>query len=405
MQLTAVPTLTLDQADAWVSNRSLLLYQQYLYQQKPFLLKIQCEIFSVINFLATGGVNLLLLKNESDQQQCVYQSHGAAHGYSLKRGQFLGADDQSSLRWPDPSRRPVVRIGQRNFAHFIWNELDGLLSLASQQDSELPVHVVQDHNSVLDVSRVPGIQRCHHSGLSDSPSVRVGSRLVSNRVRQLVLQQFDLSHSQSPSIADQPSAFKLLIGIRGPGKRSIVNEEHFYRRLLRCLSMKYQNIVVYFDALTFQNDYKNHHRDILERQSNCQEIIDRLSVFSDSLGLKHINLNGLYFHDWLGVASSLNFYVTHQGTMQHKIGWFFPDIPGYCLIGHKNAASIARWHADQSEDAVAVQCLPEQFFKIGDLPANSTVERDRICRIRQVHAAVENLMEVISLQRGLIPQN
>ena len=402
-QLTAAVTLTLEQADSWVGERSLLLYQKYLYQGQSLLLNIKNQLFCVDNFVAKGGCNLLHLIRQSDQKYFVYKSQVAAHGYPLRGGQLLNAEDQTELEWPDSSQSPVVRIGQRNFAHFIWNELDGLLSLLSESLHDTPIDVVQDHNSVLDVAVIPGVQRCEHSVLRHRPSLRVGSRLVTHRARQLVLQQYDL-HQQNELISSiDASTFKLLIGIRGPGKRSIENEERFYRRLLRRLSKKYQNIVVYFDALTFQNGYLDTHRDISGRQANCQEIIDNLLEYTESLGIKSFNLNGLYFRDWFGIAAKLNFYVTHQGTMQHKIGWFFPGISGYCLIGHKNPASIARWHAEQSEDAVPVHCLPEQFFKMGDLPEHSTVERDRRCRIRNMKEALDDLMSVLALQPGLRP--
>lgn len=396
------PVLSLQEADAWVGGaRTLLAYQALLLEQKSFSLRMKSGVYKVINVQALGGNNLLLLRREGAQQTFIYQTQGAAHGYPLQGGSFL-LPENVVAEWPDSEgRAPVIRIGHRNFAHFIWNELDALLTVLVRKNADELVDIFQDHNSIFDLSRLDGVRCQNRSVLKIAPSLRVGSRLVTERVRQLVFSQYAesfVSNSSRQSPLASP-VFKLLLGVRGPGKRAIQNEKNFYKSLLRNISQVAPHVEICWDGLTLSNDYHPSHSDVLKRCNQCSVIIKELTSFSESLGIKSRNLNGLHFDQWLQVVAGIDFYVTHEGTMQHKIGWLFPKIPGLLLIGRKNSRAIARWHASQVEHGVDVSCLPDQYLKAGDLPGSSKVERDRMSIIKNIDSSVQFVIDLLLARR------
>lgn len=400
--MEGVPVLALQEADSWVGGaHSLLAYQALLFEQKPFSLRMKSGIYKVINVQALGDTNLLLLRREGDQQIFIYETQGAAHGYPLQGGSFL-LPENVVAEWPNSDgRAPVIRIGHRNFAHFIWNELDALLTILVRKNADQLVDVFQDHNSIFDLSRLDGVRCQKRSVLKTAPSLRVGSRLVTERARQLVLSQYAesfVSNSSSQSPVASP-VFKLLLGVRGPGKRSIQNEKRFYKSLLRKILQVAPHVEIYWDGLTLSNDYHPSHLDIAERCNQCSVIIEELASFSERLGIKSENLNGLHFDQWLQVVAGIDFYVTHEGTMQHKIGWLFPKIPGLLLIGRKNARAVARWHACQAEHGGDVYCLPDQSLKAGDLPDGSKVERDRMSKIKNIDNSVQFVINLLLARR------
>ena len=63
--------------------------------------------------------------------------------------------------------------------------------------------------------------------LIQRPSVRLGSMLVTDRVRSYIYNSYGISDQRKASSGQKT----LLLGIRGPGKRSLENELEFFFKL------------------------------------------------------------------------------------------------------------------------------------------------------------------------------
>jgi hypothetical protein len=367
--------LSLEDADDWVGNQSLRRYQRDLIIHDWLYLKIDQDLFLVTSFKATYNHNYLRLISMQSQDELIIQSGPCHSGYSLINS-TLKLPSTNSEYWPSLSDGKLVRIGHKNFAHFIWNELDALMELLEQTT---PITIYQDFDSIFDVSSLPGVNGCGKKNLDHMASLRVGSRLVSRRVRSVVLDSLHYNQHKD-STADEIS---LLIGIRGPGRRELVNEVEFYQSLIKKVKSQYPQIMIYFDGITAQK-----YDPPVARIDVIDSVINQIKASVNCEPYK--NLNGLEFKDWITPASHATFYITHEGSMQHKLGWLFPHLNGLILVGQKNPLAIAKWHQLQSEDAInlsTLHILPPHFFSMCELPPRATAERDRQFKITDIENA------------------
>jgi len=382
--------LKLNQADEWVNSgfKSLRFYQKLLVEGKKFRLLINDKVHAIKSSSALGHCNCLLLVDLESSQELVLKSSGAGKGYCLS-GQPLLSVEHGPKTWPTNISGPaIIRTGTCNFAHFIWNEFDPLLELINRQES---LNCYQDVNSIYDLSSLTGLKMVDPKELIQQPSVRLGSMLVTDRVRSYIYNFYGIS--------DQPKASSgrktLLLGIRGPGKRSLENELEFFSSLLAQLQPLADQIRILLDGITVQNEHSIT-SEIQSRINSCDHLIRQLTAKAGSIPV--VNINGLGFSEWLPLASSVDFYVTHEGTMQHKLAWIFPSKVGICLIGRENAGSIAKWHRNQSHNSSTVHFLPPALFKLGDIPSNRCNERDRIFKIIDINEAARYSVDLIQKQ-------
>ena len=384
--------LELTQADEWINSKlkSLRTYQKLLVEGKPFRLMINGKIYVIKSSSALGHCNCFLLVELDSSQEFVLKSSGAGKGYCLS-GQPLLELKNGPKVWPATSTGPaIIRSGNPNFAHFLWNEFDPLLELIDQQKH---LTCCQDVNSIYDLNSLESLRVVNLNELTQRPSVRLGSMLVTDRSRSYLYDSYNIS--DQAKFTDERKT--LLLGLRGPGKRSIENELDFFSNLLEKLQPMASQIRILFDGITLQNDHGGAHAvKIQERIKACDQLIQQLSTKAGSIPIS--NLNGLGFSKWLPLASSVDFYVTHEGTMQHKLAWIFPSKVGICLIGRENAGSIAKWHRNQSQNSAVVHFLPPSLVELGDIPVNCKNERDRIFKIVDINESARHTVDLIQKQ-------
>jgi hypothetical protein len=97
-------------------------------------------------------------------------------------------------------------------------------------------------------------------------------------------------------------------------------------------------------------------------------------------------------------SEGIRFYVTHEGTMQHKVGWLRPRIPGLVLVGSADAAAIASWHRLQCEGAGVLTTLPPALFaqEASGAAIPPLEQRNRPFRILDIDLAVDFTMALIA---------
>ena len=385
---TDKPAVDLQVLDRWVHPRSIRRYQEWILRGQGFQLQLGDGIIPGA-FMATGAsANRLVLRRRQGGLLQVLLSSECGEGYALT-GQPLqapGPDDGLTA----PLGPAIVRVGNENFAHFLWNELDPILEILG---SGSPLEVVQDTDTVLTLAALPGVRCLDSKVLSQRTSVRLGGTLVTERARQTVLASLR-AEPLEPLPAERARPL-ILLGVRGPGRRELANEEQYFVALIAALRQAYPSGLILLDGFTYQG----HGRGVgvvQQREQACTARIER--IITTCGGSQLDNLSGLGFPAWLQRSEGIRFYVTHEGTMQHKVGWLRPQIPGLVLVGSADAAAIASWHRQQCEGAGVLATLPPALFAQEASPTAIPPfeQRNRPFRILDIDLAVELTMALVA---------
>lgn len=378
--------------NAWVHPRSLRRYQLLVLDGRAFGVRMGDARYVVLGCHADDNRNHLLLERPSDGSLWWWSSGECADGYRLETQQLQPADPtepaSSHCRWDQP---PLVRSGNSNFAHFLWNELDPLLRLIAENRR---LELVQDHNTVLELGTLAGVMVQAATQVATRPSVRLGATLVSEQARQTVLRGLEAETSLSPLPSKRPQPM-LLLGVRGPGRRELRNEVPFMIGLVNAISQHFHNPLIVLDGFTYQHNNR-HHSEAQQRANACGQRIEAIMRACPLAQLE--NISGLDFAHWLQRSAGVRFYVTHEGTMHHKLGWLHPEIPGLCLVGSAHAAAIATWHCHQCEGAERFETLPVELYQQDQRPADQpdSEDRNQPFEIKHINRAVALTMQAIT---------
>ena len=343
---------SLHDLDIWVLDRSLRRYQQLIVDQLPFHVEIEGTEYSFHCCRTTAGRNHLELHRCCDGAIFTLVSDSCGSGFSLMRGR-LDPLIETPPTIPLSNREPVLRIGDPNFAHFLWNELDPLLHLlnrARQRGERLAV--VQDSDSILDLSSLEGVELLPLDVLQQRPSVHLGAMWVSAAARRTVLAGLGAPPVAEANAANAPL---LLLGVRGPGRRELLQEETLLPELIRQLQQRWPMLKIYLDGFTFQHNNR-HDQTSLARSEAIAARISSIQAACPGIALE--SLHGLSFEAYLPRVAEASFYITYEGTIQHKIGWFYPQIPGLCLVAGPHGEAVGNWHCAQCEGANQLAVLP-----------------------------------------------
>ena len=383
----------LNALNAWVYPRSLRRYQLEVLNGHALALECNGEIYHLRDCRADADRNQLLWQRSSDQSWWSWVSDECADGYRLP--------DQGLQPVPAGADRlgqghaSVARLGNANFAHFLWNELDPLLRvLAAGRRLEL----VQDTDTVLDLTALEGITRLPDKALNERPSVRLGGTLVSKQARATLL-RFLRAEPTQPLPPRRPRPL-ILLGVRGPGRRELHNEVAYYTGLIEAITVHFCRPLILLDGFTYQHNNRNH-AEAQQREQACNNRIKAIMAACPQAQLE--SLSGHDFAHWLHCCEGMEFYITHEGTMQHKPGWLMEAVPGLCLVGSARAEAIASWHRLQCEGADALAVLPTDLYAQDHPSATSTAldDRDRSFRILDIPRAIQLTMEQIRRQLEL----
>lgn len=374
--------------DRWVFPRSIRLYQDWLLRGKRFRLQLDDGVYALLSCRADSQRNRLLLQRHADGSLWSLLSSECGEAYALADQPLVLPGDQdvtAALRG-----RVVARAGNDNFAHFLWNELDPLLQALTTHHQ---LEVVQDCDSVLDLGQLAGMRRLDPAVLSQRPSVRLGGTLVTAAARAAVLTA--LAAEPVASLSPGRPRPLVLLGVRGPGRRELRNEEPFYVALIAALRERFDHPLILLDGFTYQHDNQANEA-MRQRERACTARVKRIIASCGGEGLEC--LSGLDFASWLQRSEGLRFYVTHEGTMQHKLGWLRPEIPGLLLVAGANAGAIADWHRQQCEGAAPLLTLPSVLLAqdppAEDLPVLEI--RNQPFRVGDLARAVEWTMALIT---------
>ena len=181
---------SLTELNSWVYPRSLRRYQLAILNKQALNVELAGASFELRGCRADPDRNHLLLQQRDNASLWWLSSNECADGYLLSASSLRPAEpgpDSDGLNKQEPV---LVRAGNSNFAHFLWNELDPLLRLI---DASHSLAVVQDTDTVLNLAQLDGISRVEPALLNSHQSVRLGGTLVTGKARQTVMPHSTLS--------------------------------------------------------------------------------------------------------------------------------------------------------------------------------------------------------------------
>jgi len=286
-------------------------------------------------------------------------------------------------------------IGHRNFAHLLWNELPALDAWMAEATDEAiaklsvvalaePLGPLRDIFPRLTLAKVrsPSQRLLQRESMDTGLVVRVGSVLVTSRVRKLVW-DYTRTRENVGAIAEVNSALtthwpRIWVSVRS-GSRTPDNQEAFLQAVIRRIFGEYPDAAIVFDGFSYPVDFFADNRTkvlrepFVARAESTAATIQSLSrIISHELGEKAgsslYSISGLGLPEAFSVGSKCDFYICHGGTLQHKIHWMH-NKPGFVHCHHLERRS-AQWYACQVEGGQTPDVLPERLAVPSGVPTD-----------------------------------
>ena len=276
------------------------------------------------------------------------------------------------------ARGAALVLGHPNFAHHLWNELGALdawlagtraggasgVTIFAQYEPlgaiERMFEILADADirrgaDAAEINRFPGLL------------TRVGSTIIPIAVRQrtvtaLAAVSGDRAGALLSRLENAGPVFWLTIRPEG-NLRRCVNELAFLDALSCSLMATYPDCAILIDGFSLPADYNCSSRyDALRpafgrRLEYCAAVVGELrqmiEVHAGAARLDRVHdVCGFSLADAVTTARRVDYYVSHAGTLQHKLGWIH-NTPGFvhsCQGGISPAAR--RWYAAQVEEGI-----------------------------------------------------
>lgn len=322
--------------------------------------------------------------------------------------------------WQAPGRvpaidepRPRLLAGHANFAHYMWNQLPAIALWADRADADairniviapnfeplgpLEILIPRLKNAALDRSRMQEASGLRHSRVfTRALATNLGSMRMSREIRQR-LRTIAAEQADRGFFDPRLSGARPIVWITArTDRRTCVNQTEFLGQLLSAIGANYPEAVCVIDSFSFPQDYQGVHLDavregmISREQVDHRYIDDLIASFPDSAA-PAVNICGFTLLDAMAIGGRADFYVTHAGTIQHKIGWVH-DVPGY--IHGPVAALTPGYYASSIEGGVRPDMVPEAY--VTDEPSEDARSPAHRCYRLDAPAVVADIIETMS---------
>lgn len=383
-------TYSISDLNTYVSDKCLRLYQKLITDGQPFALASEGKKFKFKRCFALSYANLLVLTGDGGNVYLL--GDGAANGYQLADTVYGNVQPVNDLFMrPYSSSQSCITIGHRNFAHFIWNHLPAFDVVARDKT---PLYC-QLFDSFGNSSQILGIQAIQVSEerLPDFKStLYVGGEYLNTSTSGRITRYLEEKMRTIDFPPELSSSDIIYIGVRGETTRELTNEVEFYVQLMRRLSRVNPRCFFYLDGFSFCNSNEKCEK----AGTRTREADDRIrQIIVGWGGTRYRVINGLHLMDALAFIRHISFYITHVGTMQHKIAWFFPEKQGVILSGSRYQAATAAWHAAQVADAQQPYHLQD-----GHVVHHEEGLRDSPFSIRDIEGSIAHIAQMFI---GVLP--
>jgi hypothetical protein len=276
---------------------------------------------------------------------------------------------------PVGTAQTLLVAGHTNFAHFMWKELPALLALEGQPsqiggvlamfEPILPLRQLVHLPVELTVRQInPAYLDYPHASLHSGVLFSVGSTLVNKATQNRVISSCRDYAGAPPQPA--AGAKRIWLSLRLLYRHPI-NQLEAFRAFLSHLAETNGRYEVLLDGYSLPHDLTQPGRHDIAQETRYNEAVVALAqtlVQSiQSPNLKIIDLTQLTLPAAIAWTPSVDVYVCHHGTQQHKIGWL-SSAPGLIHVSlHFLADHPAGWVADQAEGAALPRYLPPEYVE------------------------------------------
>jgi len=372
-----------DELNQFVYEKNLRKYQDLIIDKEDFSISIDGKEYEFVRCKVSGDSNILYLKRDALLYFIESQQAGTAYLLTelVKVFEVKSHDDSNIERYE--FNDCCVVMGHWNFAHFIWNHLSAFYFKGRKK--RLNYCVIRD--PIADPVSIMGLNSTRISeqdvNLFRNNIFIGGLYIVDDVCRNLI--EFLSKDSLAGIVTEKKDNIKnIYLGVRGPGVRELENEVDFYAQLIPFLSNYFdKKVFFYIDGFSFTQgnhlvpQFTLRNQGVLERIANIISRVDGCNVQ---------NISGLQLLDTWEYIKSIDFYVTHEGTMQHKIGWVYRDKPGTIITGSQHPRATALWHANQIENG-----LPPLTLDINYIHLQEGGDRNSSFKIKDIPSACEEI--------------
>lgn len=242
----------------------------------------------------------------------------------------------------------LIQLGHANFAHFMWNELPAFQELTKHKFfRNVKVSFMNEpieirHSGLIpeDVKISPAI-----SGLTGSIVVRPGGQ----KIDQITIDFLkDVIADKKENKRNFDADLNIWITVRIDG-RTCINQAEFIKKAILYIEKHepHKKIRFIFDGFSFPDDFNNDNYDaqrnrFVKRSEEVEEYIKKL-VLDIKSNIKNTDkiclqtTSGLSVSRALSLSKYVDFYISHFGSIQHKVAWLY-NPPGFI---HSNRSSIS----------------------------------------------------------------
>ena len=270
--------------------------------------------------------------------------------------------------------RPVLLVGHNNFAHFLWNQLGAIIQLIRAGNYSCldyfqistPLGRLEDMLPLHHEKRLRELTRLGYRKID--PGVifyRAGGTRVDTTAIEAVynravkyLEQSSVSHERYLDFKQKSKdRVRIWISVRHD-KRTCINFNDFLHGvLLPEIIHITDRIVLVIDGFSTQFDFSTENPGFVERLHKNDETIRAFIASCESQGIKAFNLNGLSMYESIVYAREMDLYISHVGTLQHKVAWFSLAEGIVHMPPSRKWERQTKWLTDMVENGKAPQVL------------------------------------------------
>lgn len=296
--------------------------------------------------------------------------------------------------------KPILICGSRNFAHFLCNELPAIHS-SIPQSKEIEIYLLRDLFNLrmkLPYSRkLAAIEKPDNYWGWNSSLVFTGtSTFLTEKVRSCFLEKI--------TSVKNPIARRIYITVR-PNflVRSLINQVEFLSELVRSFREKYADMEFVLDGFSYPHDLDRSNCSHALRQEYSKRTVHSRLIIRKLIqavpGANILDITGKNLSDALEFISSCSYYVSHSGTQQHKIAWFFPR-NGFVHSNHHSISdSSINALAAPTECSITPSTLEAKFindaFTVSSRHSRektAVIDRNKNYVMKNVRAVVNQIM-------------
>lgn len=266
-----------------------------------------------------------------------------------------------------PAPRAKVKIGHPNFAHHAWNELAALKQSSavvdlSDVDLEYSFHPLGAPDFLTLGLRSCGRAPAAATELREGGALFTpigGLRLDAVTARAVTRRALVTASTAAKALAMQLNAAAgptIWLTARREG-RGCRNQTALYAQTAALLREHGLAASFIIDGFSLPEDFASPDYDpvrpaFLRRAADFTAEARRICDAIEALGFTCASTAELGLMDTIALSTAADFFITHEGTLHHKIGWFNPT-PGWVHTGPAVIRpGLARWHAAQADLAV-----------------------------------------------------